>query len=90
MQFANARSDLLIFAPSLSFWPKLFVSEALSLLKENCFQLTFADRVKRKAATPKEKLLPARKINQGKLSTKNLTTIFSFLLASYSNLQYSV
>lgn len=31
MQFASARSERLIFAPSLNFWPPLFVSAALSL-----------------------------------------------------------
>jgi hypothetical protein len=31
MQFARASSDLLMLAPSLSFCPALFVSEALSL-----------------------------------------------------------
>lgn len=31
MQFAKARSERLILAPSLSFWPPLFVSEARSL-----------------------------------------------------------
>jgi hypothetical protein len=31
MQLAKARSERLMFAPSLSFCPALFVSEALSL-----------------------------------------------------------
>lgn len=31
MQFASARRERLILAPSLSFWPPLFVSAALSL-----------------------------------------------------------
>jgi hypothetical protein len=52
MQFANARSDRLMLAPSLSFWPKLFVSEALSLLTENYFQLILLVRVK-KSNSPK-------------------------------------
>jgi hypothetical protein len=37
-----------------------------------------------------ELLLPARKINQGKLSTKNLVTILAFLLSLYGNLKYSM
>lgn len=41
MQFANARSDRLMLAPSLSFCPKLFVSEALSLLTECSIRSAF-------------------------------------------------
>lgn len=35
-------------------------------------------------------VLPARKVNQRKLSTKNLTTILSFLFSLHSYLQDSM
>lgn len=39
MQLAKARSERLIFAPSLSFCPALFVSEALSLYPNQMCQV---------------------------------------------------
>jgi hypothetical protein len=43
MQFAKANSDLLMLAPSLSFCPALFVSDALSLQLKNKKTKTISD-----------------------------------------------